>query len=121
MDQRDKKSALDRENRLLSQPSSSPQDPQIPEANPALASVHAALHLSELRYRSLIEATAAIVWNTPASGEFETEQPGWPEFTGQTFGELKGWGWLDAIHPEDRPHTARVWSAAVASRTSGPG
>lgn len=89
----------------------------LPETTPSRASVDAALHRSELRYRSLVEATAAIVWNTPASGEFETEQPGWAEFTGQTFDELKGWGWLNAIHPEDRPHTARVWSAAVASRT----
>jgi PAS domain S-box-containing protein len=88
-----------------------------PYVNSTLPSVNAALKRSELRYRSLIEATAAIVWNTPASGEFETEQPGWAEFTGQTFDELRGWGWLNAIHPDDRPHTARVWSAAVANRT----
>lgn len=79
--------------------------------------LNVALQLSELRYRSLVEASAAIVWNTPASGEFETEQPAWAEFTGQSFDELRGWGWLNAIHPDDRPHTARVWSTAVASRT----
>jgi PAS domain S-box-containing protein len=76
-----------------------------------------ALRQSEERFRSLVEATAAIVWNTPASGEFETEQPGWSAFTGQTFDQLKGWGWLDAVHPDDRPNTARVWSAAVAARS----
>jgi PAS domain S-box-containing protein len=75
------------------------------------------LRLGEQRYRSLVEATTAIVWNTPASGEFEVEQPRWSDFTGQTFEQLKGWGWLDAVHPDDRPHTARVWSAAVASRS----
>ena len=75
-----------------------------------------ALRQGEERFRSLIEATVAIVWNTPASGKFETEQPGWSAFTGQTFDQLKDWGWLDAVHPEDRPHTARVWSAAVAAR-----
>ena len=75
-----------------------------------------ALRQGEERFRSLIEATVAIVWNTPASGEFEAEQPGWSAFTGQTFDQLKGWGWLDAVHPEDQPHTARVWSEAVAAR-----
>jgi signal transduction histidine kinase/CheY-like chemotaxis protein len=30
---------------------------------------------------------------------------------------LRGWGWLNAVHPDDRPLTARVWSAAVASRS----
>jgi PAS domain S-box-containing protein len=75
------------------------------------------LRLGEQRYRSLVEVTTAIVWNTPASGEFDVEQPRWSDFTGQTFEQLKGWGWLDAVHPDDRPHTARVWSAAVASRS----
>jgi PAS domain S-box-containing protein len=76
-----------------------------------------ALRQGEERFRSLVEATVAIVWTTPASGEFETEQPGWSAFTGQTFEQLKGWGWLDAVHPDDRPNTARVWSAAVATRS----
>ena len=79
--------------------------------------IEEALRLGEQRFRSLVEATAAIVWNTPASGEFETEQAGWSAFTGQTFEQLKGWGWLDAVHPDDRDKTARVWSAAVASRS----
>ncbi len=76
-----------------------------------------ALRQGEERFRSLVEATAAIVWSTPASGEFETEQPGWSAFTGQTFNQLKGWGWLQAVHPDDRSHTARVWSSAVAARS----
>jgi two-component system, sensor histidine kinase and response regulator len=75
------------------------------------------LRFGEARYRSLVEATTAIVWNTPASGEFEVEQSRWSDFTGQTFEQLKGWGWLNAVHPDDRPNTARVWSAAVASRS----
>ena len=83
----------------------------------AWKSAEEALRQGEERFRSLVEATAAIVWNTPASGEFETEQPGWSAFTGQTFDQLKGWGWLDAVHPDDRPKTARVWSAAVAARS----
>ena len=75
------------------------------------------LRRSEERFRSLIDATAAIVWDTPAGGEFEHEQPGWTAFTGQTFDELKGWGWLDAVHPGDRADTADVWSRALAGRT----
>jgi two-component system cell cycle sensor histidine kinase/response regulator CckA len=74
------------------------------------------LCLSEERYRTLIEAITAIVWSTPASGEFTTEQLGWSRFTGQTFDELKGQGWLDAVHPEDRDHTATVWAHAITNR-----
>jgi PAS domain S-box-containing protein len=84
----------------------------------ALKQVEEALREEEQRFRSLILATTAIVWNTPASGQFESEQPGWSKFTGQTFEELKGCGWLDAVHPEDRPSTAQVWCAAVAARST---
>ncbi|MEG4573591.1 PAS domain S-box protein [Microcoleus sp. N3A4] len=76
-----------------------------------------ALQESEERYRCLIEATSQIVWDTKAAGEFVTEQTGWSAFTGQTYGELKGWGWLNAIHPDDRQHTAKIWSDAVANCT----
>ena len=75
------------------------------------------LRQSEERYRTLVEATTAMVWNTPESGEFETEQPAWTRFTGQTFAELKGWGWLAAIHPDDRRYTEQFWLQAVHDRT----
>ncbi|MDG3005472.1 PAS domain S-box protein [Paludisphaera mucosa] len=75
-----------------------------------------ALQASESRYRTLIAATTAIVWNTPASGEIETEQA-WGDFTGQAFAEYRGWGWLDAVHADDREATAHAWSTAVAERT----
>ncbi|AMV38026.1 EAL domain-containing protein [Planctomyces sp. SH-PL62] len=75
-----------------------------------------ALRLGEERYRSLVEATAAIVWSAPESGEFESEQPGWSEFTGQTFEELRGRGWLHVVHPDDREETLRAWSKALRER-----
>src|SRR5262245_2170769 len=76
-----------------------------------------ALRLSEQRNRSLVEATAAIVWSLPPSGVVDSSpQPSWSAFTGQTPEEYCGWGWVQALHPEDREGTVRNWSAAVASR-----
>ncbi len=74
------------------------------------------LHPSEERYRTLVEAVAAMVWNRSATGEFETGQPEWSAFTGQSFEELWGWGWLAAIHPDDRPATIEAWSRALVER-----
>lgn len=71
------------------------------------------LRASEARFRSLVTAISAVVWNGPASGQFETEQPSWSAFTGQTFDEYRGWGWLDALHPEDRDRTATAWRQAL--------
>lgn len=78
--------------------------------------VQQALYHSEQRYRSLVEATAQIIWDT-TEGEFVTPQPGWSAFTGQTNDELRGWGWLNAVHPEDRTLTAQTWRTALAQRT----
>ncbi|MBD2088139.1 PAS domain S-box protein [Trichocoleus sp. ST-U3] len=79
--------------------------------------VQEALRKSEERYRSLVEATAQIIWDTKAEGEFVTPQPGWNAFTGQSYEQLKGWGWLNAVHPDDQAHTVQEWSNAVANGT----
>ncbi|HLL73915.1 MAG TPA: PAS domain S-box protein [Pyrinomonadaceae bacterium] len=70
---------------------------------------------SELRYRSLARATSQMVWVTDADGMIE-DMPEWRSLTGQTAEEVRGRGWLDAIHPEDRERVARVWDAAFSSR-----
>ena len=75
------------------------------------------VRVSEERFRSLVTATAAIVWGTPGSGQFDAEQPGWAAFTGQLFESMKGLGWLDAVHPDDRQKSATLWNEAVASGT----
>lgn len=67
---------------------------------------------SEERFRSLVEATAAIDWNTDASGAFTEAQPGWAAFTGQTRESYQGMGWLDAVHPDDREKAQQSWAEA---------
>ena len=76
-----------------------------------------ALQQSEEKYRCLTEATSQIIWDTNANGEVVNEQPGWSLFTGRTYDEIKGWGWLNDIHPDDTEQTTRMWSDAVANRT----
>jgi PAS domain S-box-containing protein len=77
-----------------------------------------ALQQSEQRYRSLIQATARIVWNTAADGQLVIEQTSWGAFTGQSFEEHRGWGWLEAIHPDDRARTNDLWLASVNNLTT---
>jgi PAS domain S-box-containing protein len=70
---------------------------------------------SEERFRSLVTATSEIIWDMPPQGEFVADQPGWRAFTGQTREQLLGWGWLEAVHPEDREATRRVWRESLAA------
>ncbi len=70
------------------------------------------LRRTEQRFRSLVKAVASVVWVLPPSGQFETEQESWREFTGQELADARGDGWLAAIHPDDRAHTALAWHRA---------
>lgn len=72
---------------------------------------------SEERYRSLVEATSQIIWNNNMDGEPIVEQKGWGTFTGQTYAEYKGLGWLDAVHSDDRKRVYQTWLYAIAKRS----
>jgi len=69
----------------------------------------------EGRFRSLAEVSDAIVWTTAPDGEQKKDSPEWEAFTGQRREEIAGFGWADAIHPEDRDLTIRRWTESVAT------
>src|SRR2546425_36733 len=71
------------------------------------------LRQSEERFHALVKATAQIAWTTAANGLVEEDVPFWRSYTGQSEAEIKGWGWLDAIHPDDREYTASIWMNGV--------
>ncbi|MGO8899898.1 MAG: PAS domain S-box protein [Isosphaeraceae bacterium] len=75
------------------------------------------LRQSEERYRSLAIATAQIVWTTNPKGEVVEDMPMWRAFAGKSEEELRGRGWVDSLHPEDRERTRAVWSEAVRARS----
>ncbi|MEG5032303.1 PAS domain S-box protein [Microcoleus sp. AT3-D2] len=75
-----------------------------------------AIKQSEERYRSLILATSQIVWTGDAEGRCP-DMPTLRAYTGQTVEEVVGFGWLDAMHPDDRERTDQVWMEAVQTRS----
>jgi PAS domain-containing protein/DNA-binding XRE family transcriptional regulator len=64
------------------------------------------------RLNALVTVTAAAFWTTTALGEL-SECGQWMALTGQAYGQTRGLGWLDAVHPEDRPRTQAAWMTAV--------
>ena len=72
------------------------------------------VRLSQARYQALVDASAEIVWTTDASGTVGEDSPSWRAFTGQAEAERQGFGWLDAIHPEDREPIRALWLSAIA-------
>ena len=80
------------------------------------ATAEAALRGSEARFRAAVSAVSSLIWTTNAGGKMEGEQPGWSGFTGQTRGELQGYGWAQAVHPEDAQPTLNAWKQAVSEK-----
>jgi len=73
------------------------------------------LRRSDARYHAVLLASAAIVWIASPEGEFVERQPGWEEYTGQTWDEYQYSKWISAIHPDDRPQVTADWRGAVGS------
>jgi PAS domain S-box-containing protein len=72
---------------------------------------------SGIRLRTLATTTSAVLWNTAPDGSVSSDNPSWEAFTGQSHAECLGLGWVDAIHPEDRPGVLSHWQAGVQRRS----
>ena len=77
------------------------------------------LRASENRYRSLVDASMAIVWTADAAGGFTPPQESWEASTGQDASRYGGWGWCAAMHSEDRERVQALWRDALANPRAG--
>jgi PAS domain S-box-containing protein/putative nucleotidyltransferase with HDIG domain len=75
------------------------------------------LFKSEERFRSLVSATAQIVWTTDAAGNVTDDIPSWRAYTGQTIEQVRGAGWVEALHPDDLQRALAIWRCVVESRS----
>jgi len=68
------------------------------------------LSRSEERFRSLVEATADVVW-TGRLVDGEVYVPAWMKLTGQTQESRRDW--TVAVHPDDRTKVVEAWSRFI--------
>ncbi len=71
---------------------------------------------NEERYRALVEATSTVVWRANEQGELNFVGSFWEAVSGQQINEILGSGWLDALHPNDREQTMRIWHHALRTK-----
>lgn len=68
-----------------------------------------ALRDSELRFRTLADNTPVGIFQTDADGQTIYVNEKWMEYSGLTFEEVMGEGWVKAVHPEDRDMLLQNW------------
>jgi diguanylate cyclase (GGDEF)-like protein/PAS domain S-box-containing protein len=69
----------------------------------------------EARFRLLAEAIPQIVWTALPEGGVDYCNQRWYQLTGLTEKQTLGWGWPDALHPDDRPVCLQNWENAQHS------
>lgn len=57
-------------------------------------------------------------WQVNSYGLLEVAPPEWELLTGQGQAESKGFGWLGALHADDRERVARLWFRAMLNTSS---
>ncbi|MCF2443395.1 PAS domain S-box protein [Dyadobacter sp. CY345] len=68
---------------------------------------------SKERFQSIANLVPDLLWDSEPDGSTNWYNMRWLEYTGQTLEEAIGWGWVDAIHPEDREGSAQRYGKAV--------
>ncbi len=74
---------------------------------------HEMLSDGEVYERLAVTGIAATTWESAPDGLIETDSPSWRTYTGQSYDDWKGYGWLTAIHPDDRVATMEKWRETV--------
>ncbi|WP_426755975.1 PAS domain-containing sensor histidine kinase [Myxococcus sp. Y35] len=75
-----------------------------------------ALQESEARFRNMADHSPVMLWVTDVTGRSIYLSRSWYEFTGQTEETGLGFGWLQAVHPDDARRSEEAFLAANARR-----
>ena len=73
------------------------------------------LRASEERYRLLVDMIPQIVWTTDPNGQHTYFSRRWYEYSGATFEESQGEGWMRWIHPDDKQRAIARWRHSLAT------
>ena len=88
-------------------------------AEEKLGQAYQEIKQSEARLRKIIDTIPTLAWCSLPDGTGEFWNRRWHEYTGLTPEAVRGWGWQDAIHPEDLKEITDKWLGFLASGQPG--
>jgi PAS domain S-box-containing protein len=81
----------------------------------ALRSAFEEIRNSEARLRKIIDTIPTLAWCTLPDGTGIFWNRRWLEYTGLSLEVVRGWGWQNAIHPEDLKKITDKWRRDLAA------
>jgi len=76
-----------------------------------------ALQSSERNLAAIINTIPTAAWTTRPDGYCDFINQVWLDYVGMTAEQAQGWGWAEAIHPDDRKRLIEEWQSCLASGT----
>jgi two-component system, LuxR family, sensor kinase FixL len=67
--------------------------------------------------RLVIDTIPTLAWRTRPDGYAEFFSQRWQEYTGLSLKQAQGWGWTDAIHPDDVAGLTNTWREVLTAGT----
>jgi PAS domain S-box-containing protein len=83
----------------------------------ANARTEESLRSSERNLAAIINTIPTTAWTTRPDGYCDFLNQVWLDYAGMTTEQAQGWGWAEAIHPEDRKKLVEEWQSCLASGT----
>jgi PAS domain S-box-containing protein len=70
---------------------------------------------SERNLAAIINTIPTAAWTTRPDGYCDFINQVWLDYVGMTAEQAQGWGWAEAIHPDDRKKLAEDWQSCLGS------
>src|SRR6266705_726868 len=70
---------------------------------------------SPVNLEAIINTIPTAAWTTRPDGYCDFINQVWLDYAGMTAEQAHGWGWAEAIHPDDRKNLLKEWQSCLAS------
>ena len=71
---------------------------------------------ADLDFRSTVDSAPVMIWMARPDGLYDWFNQPWLVFTGLRMDELRGNGWLDAVHPEDQERCVGIYKTSFSEQ-----
>ncbi|MFC7299281.1 PAS domain-containing protein [Herminiimonas aquatilis] len=85
----------------------------------AVANALQEIQAQNIQFRMAVDHIPGLVWSSQANGYVDFLNLRWLEYTGMRLADACGWGWQNALHPDDLPGLMVTWKHLLEAGSAG--